>query len=62
MIVLAILDEAFEGDFKTVEEIFRIRVRAPRKSIQLRFKRSVLGVPIFRQAVSSINGVRDLSH
>jgi hypothetical protein len=58
MIVLAILDDAFESDIKSVEQIFGIRVRAPRRSMKLKFKESMLGVPIFRQAVSSINGVR----
>ncbi len=51
MIVLAILDDAFESQIRSIEDIFRLRVRAPRKSLQLRFKKSMLGIPIFRQAV-----------
>ena len=58
MIVLTILDDAFESDIESVEQIFGVRVRAPRRSVELKFKKSMLGVPIFRQAVSSINRVR----
>ena len=53
MIVFALDDDAFEADIKSVEDIFRIRVQAPRRSVQLRFKKSMLGTPIVRQAVSS---------
>jgi hypothetical protein len=56
-IVFALDDDAFEADFKSVEDIFRIRVQAPRRSVQLRFKKSMLGTPILRQAVSSAHGV-----
>jgi hypothetical protein len=58
MIVLAILDDAFKLQIQSVEDIFRLRVPAPRKSLQLRFKKSMLGIPIFRQAVPSVTEVR----
>jgi Protein of unknown function (DUF3435) len=58
MIVLAILDNVFKSQIRSVEDIFRLRVRAPRKSLQPRFEKSMLGIPIFRQAVPSVNGVR----
>jgi hypothetical protein len=51
MIVFALDDDMFESDIKSVEDIFRIRVQAPRRSVQLRFKKSMLGTPIVRQAV-----------
>jgi Protein of unknown function (DUF3435) len=57
VIVFALDDDAFEADIKSVEDIFRIRVQAPRRSVQLRFKKSMLGTPIVRQAVSSVYGV-----
>src|SRR5271155_6233738 len=44
MIVLAILDDAFESDIESVEQIFGVRVRAPRRSVELKFKKSMLGV------------------
>ena len=57
MIVFALDDDAFEADIKSVEDIFRIRVQAPRRNVQLKFKKSMLGTPILRQAVSSTYGV-----
>ena len=41
-----------------MEDIFRIRVQAPRRSLQLRFKKSILDTPIVRQTVSSAHGVQ----
>ena len=58
MVVFALDDDAFEADIKSVEDIFRVRVQAPRRSVQLRFKKSMLGTPIVRQAVSSAHGVQ----
>jgi len=58
MIALAIVDNAFEAKIKSAEDIFRLRVREPRRSLQLKFKKEMLGIPIFRQAESTIDGVR----
>ena len=43
MIVLAILDDAFKSDIESVEQIFGVRIRAPRRSVKLKFKRSIAG-------------------
>jgi Protein of unknown function (DUF3435) len=61
MIVLALDDDAFESNIKSARDIFRTRVRAPRHSLQLRWKSSILKTPIFRQAVPSANGVHTSS-
>jgi hypothetical protein len=58
VIVFVMDDDAFEADIKSVEDIFRIRVQEPRRSVQLRFKESMLGTPIVRQAVPSAHGVQ----
>lgn len=58
MIVLALDDDAFESNIKSAGDIFRTRVRAPRHSLQLRWKSSILKTPIFHQAVPSVNGVQ----
>ena len=58
MIALAVIDDAFEADITSIEHIFRLRVRAPRRSLQLKFKKEMLGKPIFRRAESTIDGVR----
>lgn len=58
MIALVIVDNAFDADITSIEHIFQLRVRAPRKSLQLKFKKEMLGTPIFRQAESTIDGVR----
>jgi Protein of unknown function (DUF3435) len=58
MITLAILNGAFESIIPSVEDVFRIRVLSLRRSLQLRFKKSMHNVPIFRQAVPSMDGVR----
>lgn len=55
---LAILDDAFESDhIRSSEDIFRIRVPHPRRSLNIRFKKSVLNVPICRQPVSTPSGM-----
>ena len=58
MITLALLDDAFESNIRLVEDIFRTRVRPPRRSVHLRFKKSMHNIPIFRQAMPSVDGVR----
>lgn len=57
MVAIAILDNAFEPKFQSVEDIFRTRVRAPRNSLQLKWNQEKLKVSIFRQAEASPNGV-----
>jgi hypothetical protein len=58
MIAIAIVDDAFEYDFKGVADLFRKRVRPPRRSIHLKWKKSILKTPIFRQTVPSAQGIR----
>jgi len=58
MITIAIVDDAFESNIKSPEQLFQIRVKKPRRSLHLRWKKSILKTPIFRQAVPSVNGVR----
>ncbi|OJD23960.1 hypothetical protein ACJ73_04688 [Blastomyces percursus] len=51
-LALALADGAFEAHgINSVEDVFRIRVQASRNSLQLRWKQSMLNVPIFRRAV-----------
>jgi len=38
VIIFALDDDAFKADIKSVKDIFHIRVQAPHRSIQLRFK------------------------
>lgn len=58
-LVLALADDAFEAqDINSVEDVFRIRVQAPRNSLQLKWKPSVLDVPIFCRAVHTTQGLR----
>jgi hypothetical protein len=58
MIAIAFADDAFDANIKSPQEIFKLRVKKPRHSLQIRWKKSILKTPIFRQAVSSINGVQ----
>ncbi|KAI9685459.1 MAG: hypothetical protein M1822_004590 [Bathelium mastoideum] len=56
MLTLGILDEAFEVDFASVDEIFQLRVLPPRRSMRLRWKKTWEERPIFRQAVKTSDG------
>jgi hypothetical protein len=58
MLVIAILDNAFESCVKSAEDVFRLRVKAPRNSYQLKWKEKVQKIPIFRQAVFTASGVQ----
>ena len=58
MIVFALDDDPFESNIKLVQDIFRTRVRSPRRSLQLRWKKSTLDTPIFRQAIPSTAGIQ----
>ena len=56
MLALALLDEAFESNIKSVEDFYRLRVRPPRRSLECRWKQELLSTPIFRQAVREESG------
>ncbi|OJD22154.1 hypothetical protein ACJ73_06498 [Blastomyces percursus] len=58
-LALAPADGAFEAQgINSVEDVFRIRVQAPRNSLQLRWKQSMLNVLIFCRAMHTTEGVR----
>jgi hypothetical protein len=58
MIVIAILDDAFEANVRYVEDVLYTQVKAPRLSLQFRWKESIRKSPIFRQAVPTASGIR----
>jgi hypothetical protein len=58
MITIAIVDDAFESNIKSPEQLFQIRVKKPRHSLHLKWKKSILKTPIFRQAVPLVYRVR----
>ncbi|EJP61053.1 FluG domain-containing protein [Beauveria bassiana ARSEF 2860] len=53
---LALLDNAFKSDVQSVEDFYRIRVRAPRHSIDFDWKDDIKDTPIFRQALVAHEG------
>jgi len=58
MIVLGMLEGAFELEFTSIEQVFSLRVDPRRNSMRLRWKKSYENVPIFRQAVATVDGIR----
>lgn len=58
VVAMAILDDAFESNIRSVEEILSTRVLAPRRSLRLKFDKSKLNIPICRQPVSTAYGIR----
>ena len=58
MIVIAILDDAFEANVRCVEDVLYTRVKAPRRSLQFRWKETLRKTPVFRQAISTASGTR----
>lgn len=58
MIIIAILDDAFEANVRCVEDVLYTRVKAPRRSLQFHWKEAIRKMPIFRQAVSTASGIR----
>jgi hypothetical protein len=58
MIALAILDNAFESEIKSVEQLLRTRVKAPRRSLHFWWKKEKLKTPVFRQAELSATGIQ----
>ncbi|KAH6666137.1 hypothetical protein B0J14DRAFT_643409 [Halenospora varia] len=62
MLTIAIHDNAFRSEkIQSVRDIFRLRVKQPRYSLELKWKKSILKTPIFRQAVLSVDGTRTSS-
>jgi hypothetical protein len=51
MIIIGLLDDAFESNVMSIEDILRIRVRPPRHSSEFRWRANKLKTLIFRQAV-----------
>lgn len=59
IITLAFLDDAFRAEsIKSVEDLFKKRVQAPRHSLHIKWKESWLNKPIIRQAVPTTNGIQ----
>lgn len=58
IVIMALLDGAFKVDFRSVEDVLSKRVRAPRHSLQLKFREEKLNVPIYRQPISIAHGIR----
>ena len=59
MLAIAVHDNAFRSEkIQSVRDIFRLRVKPPRRSLELKWKKSILKTPIFRQAVPSADGTR----
>ena len=58
MIIIGILDNAFDANIKSVDDIYRVRVQQPRRSYEFRWKEEKMEIPIFRQAVMTAAGVR----
>jgi hypothetical protein len=62
MLAIAIHDNAFRSEkIQNVRDIFRLRVKQPRHSLELKWKKSILKTPIFRQAVPSVDGAQTSS-
>lgn len=57
MIIIALLDNAFESNVSSVEVIRRIRVRPPRHSLEFHWRADILKTPIFRQAERTPTGI-----
>lgn len=56
MLALASLDGAFEANINSVHDFYRVHVRPPRQSLEFRWREDILDVPVFRQAVPTIDG------
>ena len=55
---MAILDNAFESKVSSMEDIIRIRVRAPRRSLEFKWRANMLKKPVFRQAERTATGIQ----
>jgi Protein of unknown function (DUF3435) len=58
MIVITILDTAFESKVTSMEDILRTRVRPPRRSLEFRWRSDKLKTPVFRQAERTAAGIQ----
>jgi hypothetical protein len=57
VVAMAFLDEAFESNIRSMEDIYASRVEPPRHSLQLRFVKEKHNVPICRQPISTYCGI-----
>jgi hypothetical protein len=55
------LDDAFDAKVTSVEDVLNTRVRAPRRSLEFRWRVDMMKTPIFRQAGRTANGIETLS-
>ncbi|CAG7991807.1 unnamed protein product [Penicillium salamii] len=51
MVAIAFLDRAFESRIRSIEDIFASRIKSPCYSLQLRFVKEKLNMPIYRQPI-----------
>lgn len=58
MIVIGILDNAFEAGIDSVDKVYRLRVLPPRRSYVFHWKEEMMDIPIFRQAVRAKDGYK----
>lgn len=58
IIVLGLLDNAFELEFTSVQQIFQLRVSKHRRSMRIRWKKDWENKPILRQPVQTPDGVK----
>lgn len=56
LLALALLDNAFKAEIRSVEDFYKIQVRAPRHSLDFDWTEGIQDTPIFRQAVVASNG------
>ncbi|KAH6662715.1 hypothetical protein B0J14DRAFT_685428 [Halenospora varia] len=62
MLTITIHDNAFRSEkIQSVRDIFRLWVKQPRYSLELKWKKSILKTSIFRQAVLSVDGTQTSS-
>ncbi|KGQ01277.1 hypothetical protein PAAG_12048 [Paracoccidioides lutzii Pb01] len=56
---LALDDDAFDASgIKSVEDVLRIRVTAPRNSLHLKWKPHMLNIPVFHRAIHAAEWIR----
>jgi hypothetical protein len=48
ILAMTVLDNAFDVNIHSVEDIFKTRVLSPRRSLKVKFKPEKLNVPIYR--------------
>ncbi|OAA52162.1 hypothetical protein BBO_00003 [Beauveria brongniartii RCEF 3172] len=56
LLALALLDNAFEAEIRSVENFYKVNVQAPRRSYDFYWKEDIKDTPIFRQAVVASDG------